>query len=263
MSNTNAPVLDRMSDKEGACAAGATPLQARIRKPAGHGRRMIARLAAAWDLDKTTTTSVRAMFSSKTTCRPVHEPEERDVCFSFWGFVPSEDARWKLLEFFTWSMNPRMYMTGQTRAGSMETIMVVRVDLLRIRREEFETWLESFLSSLRMSAGVHVFTRYLDEPMIACMQRILVSTKFRGNLHTEWNKDLRILYQARVRERGAQGSIMAITGMQFTSENFLRLWRHSHTSHISPSGVIGRIPGGEAQITAADAETIADAETTL
>jgi hypothetical protein len=197
----NASVLDSMNYKEGACAAGQTPLQARIRKQAGHGRRMIAHLATAWDLDKTTTTSVRAMFSSNTTFQQVHEPEDKDVCFSFWGFVPSDDARWKLLELFTWSMNPRMYMTGQTRDGSMETIMVVRVDLLHIRREEFETWLESFLSSFKMSAGVHVFTRYLDEPMIACMHHILVSTKFRSNLHSEWNKDLRILYQARVARR--------------------------------------------------------------
>ena len=61
---------------------------------------MIARLAAAWGLDKTATTSVRAMFSSKTTFRPVHDPELQEVCFSFWGFVPSDEARWKLLEFF-------------------------------------------------------------------------------------------------------------------------------------------------------------------
>jgi hypothetical protein len=39
-------------------------------------------------------------------------------------------------------------MTGKKRAGSMETIMIVRVDRLHIRREEFETWLENFLSSL-------------------------------------------------------------------------------------------------------------------
>jgi hypothetical protein len=123
---------------------------------------MIARLAAAWGLDKTATTSVRAMFSSKTTFRPVHDPELQEVCFSFWGFVPSDEARWKLLEFFSWSMWPRMYMTGQTRAGSMETIMVVRFDLLYIGREQFETWLENFLSTLRMSAGVHVFTKSRD-----------------------------------------------------------------------------------------------------
>jgi hypothetical protein len=53
-------------------------------------------------------------------------------------------------------------MTGQTRAGSMETIMVVRFDLLYIGREQFETWLENFLSTLRMSAGVHVFTKSRD-----------------------------------------------------------------------------------------------------
>ena len=225
---------------------------------------MIARLAAAWGLDKTATTRVRAMFSSKTTFRPVgvehcRDPEVQEVCFSFWGFVPSDEARWKLLEFFSWSMWPRMYMTGQTRAGSMETIMVVRVDLLHVGREQFETWLENFLSTLRMSAGVHVFTRYLDEPMIACMQRIQGSTKFRSNLHTNWNSDLRILYGALQRERSVQASIMAITGMHFTSENFVRLWQLQRASQILQSGVGREVP---AQITAADAGTTVNAEAT-
>ncbi len=49
-------VLDSTSDKEGACVAGCAPLQPRIRQPAGHGRRIIARLACAWGLDKTAKT---------------------------------------------------------------------------------------------------------------------------------------------------------------------------------------------------------------
>ena len=256
--------LESTGDKEGACVAGCAPPPVRIRQPAGHGRRMIARLAAAWGLDKTATTRVRAMFSSKTTFRPVgvehcRDPEVQEVCFSFWGFVPSDEARWKLLEFFSWSMWPRMYMTGQTRAGSMETIMVVRVDLLHVGREQFETWLENFLSTLRMSAGVHVFTRYLDEPMIACMQRIQGSTKVRSNLHSDWNSDLRILYGALQRERSVQASIMAITGMHFTSENFVRLWQLQRASQILQSGVGREVP---AQITAADAGTTVNAEAT-
>jgi hypothetical protein len=255
-------MLDSLGAKEGACAAGGTPLP-RIRQPAGHGRRMIARLAGAWGLDKTTTTSVRAMFSPNTTYRLVHDPVDKEVCFSFWGFVPSDDARWKLLEFFCWSMHPRMYMTGQTRSGSMEAVMVVRVDMIHIGREQFETWLETFLSSLRMSAGVHVFTRYLDEPMVACMQRIQGSTKFRGNLFTEWNKDLRILYGALTRERSVQASIMAITGMHFTTENFVSLWEQSQRtariSQILQSSVGREVP---AQITAAGAGTTVHAEAT-
>jgi hypothetical protein len=223
---SSASVLIRTGDKEGACF-GCAPLQPRIRQPADHGQRIIARLAGAWGLDKTVTTTVRAMFSPNTTFQPVDNPEDRELCFSFWGFVPSNDARWKLLKFLCWSLSPRMYMTGQTRAGSMETIMVVRVDQLHIRREDFETWLENFLSSLKMSAGVHVFMGYLDEPMIACMQRIQGSTKYVSNIFSEWNKDLRILYKARVRERSVQASLMAITGLEFTSENFVRLWEQS------------------------------------
>jgi hypothetical protein len=141
----------------------------------------------------------------------------------------------------------------------METIMVVRVDLLHVGREQFETWLENFLSTLRMSAGVHVFTRYLDEPMIACMQRIQGSTKVRSNLHSDWNSDLRILYGALQRERSVQASIMAITGMHFTSENFVRLWQLQRASQILQSGVGREVP---AQITAADAGTTVNAEAT-
>lgn len=258
------PVLDTTSDKEGARVAGCAPLP-RIRQPEDHGRRIIARLARAWGLDKTTTTSVYAMFSSKTKYRPVLDLEVREVCFSFWGFVPSDAARWKLLEFFCWSMSPRMYMTGQTRAGSMETIMVVRVDLLYIGREQFETWLENFLSTLRMSAGVHMFTRYLDEPMIACVQRIQGSTKFRSNVHTDRNSDFRILYDALQRERSMQASIMAITGMQFTRENFVRLWELSLPQPQRTSQILHGSVGREvsAQITAADAEANGNAAATL
>ena len=58
-----------------------------------------------------------------------------------------------------------------------------------------------------------------------------------------------------------QASIMAITGMQFTSENFVRLWEHSlpqpqRTSQILQTSVGPEVP---AQITAADAETSANA----
>jgi hypothetical protein len=45
----SASVPDSASDKAGACVA---PLP-RIRQPQDHRRRMIARLAAAWGLDKT------------------------------------------------------------------------------------------------------------------------------------------------------------------------------------------------------------------
>jgi len=260
----SALAIDSASDKRGACIAGCAPLL-RIRKPEGNGRRIITRLAGAWGLDKTATANIRAMFSSKTTFRPVHDPYQTEVCFSFWGFVPSDEARWRLLEFFSWSMWPRMYMSGQTRAGGMmETIMVVRIDLLDIGREQFETWLENFLSTLRMSAGVHVFTRYLDQPMIACMQRIQGSNKLRSNFNCSWNQDLRILYEALQREQSMQASIMAITGMHFTSENFVRLWELSlpqpqRTSQISQSSVSPEVP---AQMTAADAETFVDAEAT-
>ncbi len=71
----------------------------------------------AWTRLPRLVTNVLAMFSSNTTFQPVHNPVESEVCFSFWGFVPSDDARWKLLEFFSWSMHRRMYMTDSRRTG--------------------------------------------------------------------------------------------------------------------------------------------------
>jgi hypothetical protein len=227
------PVLKHFSKKMVTCLeAGVTPSQ-QIRQPAGL-RRMIGRLAGAWALDKIVKNNIRGMFSSSTTFMPVFDHEfQSEVCFSFWGFVPSDEARCKLLDFFFLCMQPRMYMTGQTRAGSVETIMIVRLDKMHIRRHDFETWLESFLSNLKMSAGVHIFMRYLDEPMVSCMQRIQGSSKVRSNIGTEWNKDLRMLYESLIRETCVKRSILAITGMQFTSENFVSLWHAQHSLSAS------------------------------
>ncbi|NBX18597.1 MAG: hypothetical protein EBR09_14670 [Proteobacteria bacterium] len=255
-------VADGTSEQAGACAAECAPLP-RIRRPQDDGRHMIARLAAAWGLDKTGTSSVRAMFSSKTSLRPARDAQfhvHHEVCFSFWGFAPSDAARWTLLEFFSWSMRPRMYMSGQTRAGSMETLVVVRADLLHVGRDELESWLESFLSTLRMSAGVHVFSGYLDEPMLACMERIRGCNKFRSNLHADWNSDLRILSEKLQRERSVRASIMAVTGVEFTSENFLRLWEHSLPRPERTARMLRRSVGLPAETTAADAGTSGSAE---
>jgi hypothetical protein len=52
---------------------------------------------------------------------------------------------------------------------------------------------------------------------------------------------------------------MAITGMQFTSENFVRLWQLQRASQILESSVGREVP---AQITAADAGTTVNADAT-
>ena len=58
---------------------------------------------------------------------------------------------------------------------------------------------------------------------------------------------------------------MAITGMEFTRENFVRMWEHSRRQPQSTSQILHGNVGREvsAQITAADAEANVNAEATL
>ena len=74
-----------------------------------------------------------------------------------------------------------------------------------------------------MSAGTLVFTEYMGEQMISCMDRILRSQKLRTNLFVEWNKDFLLLYRNLLKTREDQERVLAVTDMAFTTENFINI----------------------------------------
>jgi hypothetical protein len=195
-----------------------------IRRPVGL-RRHLQKLAGSLGLEKSNKDMLKSMFSSCTSFVPVYDRKfQCEIVFSFWGFVKSDDARFKLLDFLVWLMQPRMYIAAETKEGHhVEAIMIISLERLHIKRDVFESWLDLFFDRLHMSAGTLVFTEYMGEQMISCMDRILRSQKLRTNLFVEWNKDFLLLYRNLLKTREDQERVLAVTDMAFTTENFINI----------------------------------------
>jgi hypothetical protein len=75
-----------------------------IRRPVGF-RRHLQRIAGSLGLGKSNNDMLKSMFSSCTSFVPVYDRVfQCEIVFSFWGFVKSDDARFKLLDFLIWLM---------------------------------------------------------------------------------------------------------------------------------------------------------------
>lgn len=198
-----------------------------IRQPPGL-RRNLGRLSAAWNMDKAKKDEFKAMFSSTSNYVSVFDNEfYSEICFSFWGFVKNEDARQKLLEFIFWCLQPRFYTFSETRPHQIEAFMIVKLDKLQIKRDKFEDWIDKFFECMQMSAGTLIFTKYLDDQMISCIQRIEHGVKMKSNINTEWNKDFRILYERLSHEKKSGTWASDITGLDFTHWNFVESVRET------------------------------------
>ena len=189
-------------------------------------RKPLHRLMHVLKLDKNNRKKLKDLFSAETTKKSVYATLcSNELAFSFWGFVKSDDTRGRLLDFLNWLFKPRVYMTATTRDGSfLEGIMIISLNKLEINRDAFELWLECFFETLQMSAGTLVFTEYLGEQMLSCMQRVHQSLKFRSNLFAEHNKDFRLLYQNIMQRRNDNNKVFQVTGLHFTAFNFTNIY---------------------------------------
>ena len=198
--------------------------QLQIRRPVGL-RRHLQRLGGALGLEKSNRELLKTLFSSETSFVPVYNKTfQCEFVFSFWGFVKSYETRVKFLDFLIWLMQPRMYMCAITKQGNhIEGMMIISLERLHVERNVFESWLDLFFDTLQMSAGSLVFTEYLGEQMITCIDRILRSQKLRTNLFADWNKDFKLLYQNLVKTKEEPQRVLNITGIRFTADNFIDL----------------------------------------
>jgi hypothetical protein len=198
--------------------------QLQIRRPVGL-RRHLQRLVGALGLEKSNKEVLKSMFSAETTFVPVYNRVfQCELVFSFWGYVKNDEARVKLLDFLIWLMQPRMYMSAVTKQGNhVEGLMIISLQRLHVQRDVFEAWLDLFFDTLHMSAGTLVFTEYLGEQMLSCMDRIQRSQKLRTNFFAEWNKDFQLLYDNLSNTRAEQQRVLNATGMPFTAEHFINM----------------------------------------
>ena len=73
--------------------------ESQIRRPSGL-RQHLQKLGSALGLEKSNRDLLTNMFSSNTNFMPVYDRVfQCEVVFSFWGFVKSDNARIKLLDF--------------------------------------------------------------------------------------------------------------------------------------------------------------------
>jgi hypothetical protein len=196
-----------------------------IRRPAALSKRLH-RLMHVLKLEQSNRKQLKGLFCPETKTKSVYATFfQNELAFSFWGFVKSDDTRGRLLDFLNWLFNPRVYMTATTRGGNfLEGIMIISLHKLEITRDAFELWVECFFETLQMSAGTLVFTEYLGEQMLSCMQRVHQSDKFRSNLFAEHNKDFRLLYQNLIQRRNDNNKVLQVTGLHFTTFNFTNMF---------------------------------------
>ena len=114
------------------------------------------------------------------TRNPIHHIDQQGtngVAFSFWGFVRSDEMRIHLIKYLNCTLHPKVFLVGETKEHFIEGIMIVKQNILHITSNDFEEWLDSFFSKLRMSAGTNIFTEYLGDQMLTSMERVKKSMK--------------------------------------------------------------------------------------
>ena len=180
-------------------------------------------LTRTWKLEAREQAQLTCMFDTQASLHVMSPLPE--VCLSFWGFPPSAYA-WRVLRTFILAVfQPRVYMASETRHSCVEMMMVIPCDRLQGGRSHdcWEGWMQTFLDQFRMSAGVIVFSNYMSEQMITCMDRVHNGSELRWNLSTPKNRDFLTLWMQLKREQMSKSLTRSATGLEFTASNMIRV----------------------------------------
>jgi len=180
-------------------------------------------LTCAWKLNAREKANLSCMFDTQASLHVTHPLPE--VCLSFWGFPPSAYA-WRVLRTFIVAVfKPRVFMASETRHGCVEMMIVLPCDRLQGGRSHdcWEGWILTFFDQFRMSAGVIVFSNYMSEQMLACMDRIHNGSNLRWNLSLPKNRDFLMLWTQLKREQASKSLARSATGLEFSASNMIRV----------------------------------------
>jgi len=195
-----------------------------IKRPAGL-QGQLSMLSAKMHLGEKQRHDIKSLFNLKPKYVCVYDTEfQTDVCFSFWGFLNCENAIYRLISFLCWCLQPRMYMAGFVSPGRLEAVMIVRMSRLCITRSDFEKWLDILLNVMNISAGSHFFSKYMDEQMLTCLQRIETTKNRMTNMLSEMNKDFRLLYTVLSKHRKEAKRASYATGVELDATRFINLF---------------------------------------
>jgi hypothetical protein len=134
-----------------------------------------------------------------------------------------------LRKFILSILQPRVFMTSETRHSCVEMMMVIPCDRLRTGRnhDRWDGWLQTFLDQFCMSAGCIVFTHFMSEQMLSCMERIHHGKALKWNLSRHRNRDFERLWVYFNCELSSKSMAHNVTNMEFTPNNFVRLFEDS------------------------------------
>ncbi len=80
------------------------------------------------------------------------------------------------------------------------------------------------LDVMNISAGSHFFSKYMDEQMLTCLQRIEMTKNKRTNIFSEWNKDFRLLCTVLSKHRNEAKRASDSTGLELDATRFVKLF---------------------------------------
>ena len=145
-----------------------------------------------------------------------------EIGVTFWAIPSSEEAWNAICRLLLKTLRPRIYQAAETRAAQHELFMVVPLKPLMITQTGFEVWMERFADCIGHSAGCICFSDYFGDQMIGSLIRLNAYRKTFSNFPCQYHKDFSMLYSKLASDRNQAERIRNVTGMDYTSENFVQ-----------------------------------------
>ena len=151
-----------------------------------------------------------------------------------WGFVQDRALRNELLLLLYHTFSPRVAFAANTRQSFFECILVINMSSLKDAKDkavtvaQVEHWLDTFLDCLGISAGVICFDKYMDDPMVTCIDRIEMASIKDGCFGTLFDADNRDFYRLYAHCKNmmhARADANLQTGMQLDTATLVRMYR--------------------------------------
>jgi hypothetical protein len=182
--------------------------------------RHFARLAQYCALDDSAQKEILRLFHP-TAAVPLHcaWPE---ISVTFWAIPSSEEAWNAIVRLLLKTLRPRIYQAAETRTAQHELFMVVPLKPLVITQAGFEVWMERFADCIGQSAGCICFSDYFGDQMMGSLMRLSSCRKTMSNFPCQYHKDFCMLYSKLASDRSQAERVWNVTGMDYTSENFIQ-----------------------------------------
>lgn len=192
-------------------------------------------LTEAMRMDDAQCRALSFFFSSKFRTRwskTQVQSQGREEYFAFWGFMPNEPLRNKLLALVSYVFKTRIIVAASTRQTMFECVCVVDGTIaamlskhcpqeLPSSTEDLLVW---FLELFNMSADVVRFEKILNVQMVSSIDRVeLAQASPYGNLLSPAASDFYELYRVKRAWRDDSNATQMLTGYELSKDSMCHL----------------------------------------